>query len=62
LGQGQLFEIVMTTNNNSGSGVDKRKLEQVVELLRFALSLDDEEVVRTTIESVCEILQEEIDK
>lgn len=49
----------MTSNKN---GEDKHKLEQVVELLKFALTLDDEEIVKSTVESVIEILQEEIDK
>lgn len=50
---------IMTNNKN---GDDKHKLEQVVELLKFALTLDDEEIVKSTVESVIEILQEEIDK
>lgn len=50
---------VMSKNKNSG---DKHKLEQVVELLKFALSLDDEEIMKSTIESVIEILEEEIDQ
>lgn len=41
---------------------DKDPLEQVVELLKFSLSLNDDEILRSTVESVIEILQEEIDK
>lgn len=40
----------------------KQKLQQINELLRFILTLDDEEIIKSTIESVIEILQEEIDK
>lgn len=40
----------------------KHKLKQVVELLKFSLSLNDEEIIKTTLESVIEILEEEIQK
>ena len=44
-------------------GDDKNeKLEHVIELLRFVLSLDDEEIIKSTVESVIEILEEEIAK
>jgi hypothetical protein len=56
VGEGFVFQ--MTTSNHN----DKRKVEHVVELLKFALSLDDEEILRSTVESVIEILSEEIDK
>lgn len=48
----------MTNENHS----DKHKLEQVIELLKFALSVDDEEIIKSTVESVIEILEEEIAK
>lgn len=39
------------------------RLQQVVELLKFVLTLDDdEEIVKSTIESVIELLEEEISK
>jgi hypothetical protein len=47
---------------HKGGNSDKHKLEQVVELLKFALSLDDEEIMKSTVESVIEILEEEIGK
>lgn len=48
---------------HKGNGDDsKHKLEHVVELLRFALSLDDEEIMKSTVESVIEILEEEARK
>ena len=47
---------------NKGSSQDKRKLEQIVELLKFALTLDDEEILRSTVESAIETLEEEISK
>lgn len=43
-------------------GVDKYKLQQIVELLKFALSLEDYEIIKSTVESVIEILEEEISK
>lgn len=48
----------MTNEDNR----DKQKLEQVVELLKFALTCDDEEIIKSTVESVIEILEEEIAK
>lgn len=39
-----------------------QKLQQAVDLLKFVLTLDDEEIVKSTIESVVELLEEEIDK
>lgn len=36
----------------------KQKLEQVINLLKFISSLDDEEIIKSTVESVIEILQE----
>lgn len=45
-----------------GGDSNKHKLEQVIELLKFALSLDDEEIIKSTVESVIEILEEEIGK
>ena len=42
---------------------DKNKnIKKVLELLKFSLSLNDEEIMRSTIESVIEILEEEIKK
>lgn len=40
----------------------KQKLIQVIELLKFVLTLDDEEIVKSTVESVIELLEEEISK
>jgi hypothetical protein len=49
------------TDNDNGD-LNKHKLEQIIELLRFVLSLDDEEIIKSTVESVIEILEEEIAK
>lgn len=43
-------------------GNQKYKLQRIVELLRFVLTLDDEEIVKSTLESVIELLEEEINK
>jgi hypothetical protein len=40
----------------------KQKLRHAVELLNFVKTLDDEEIIRSTIESVIELLEEEINK
>lgn len=47
--------------NKSGDG-DNYKFKQIIELLKLALSLDDEEIIKSTVESVIEILEEEIAK
>lgn len=39
-----------------------QKLQQIIDLLRFVLTLDDEEIMQSTIESVIELLEEEITK
>ncbi len=44
------------------SDKNKHKLQQIVDLLKFALTLDDEEIVKSTVESVIELLEEEIDE
>jgi hypothetical protein len=51
---------VMT--NKNGDDSTNQKLEHVIELLKFVLSLDDEEIIKSTVESVIEILEEEITK
>ncbi|MGI0058159.1 MAG: hypothetical protein ACREBJ_00185 [Nitrosotalea sp.] len=57
-----LAKATSNTMSNKKDNSDKSKLERVVELLKFALSLDDEEIMKSTIESVIEILEEEIGK
>ena len=51
----------MSKRNNNQDG-RKRRLQQIMELLKFALTLDDEEIVKSTVESVVELLEEEIGK
>lgn len=50
----------MTKKNDKGNR--RQKLQQIVELLKFVLTLNDEEIVKSTIESVVELLEEEIGK
>jgi hypothetical protein len=38
----------------------KQKLQKIVGLLKFVLSLDDEEITKSTIESIIELLEEEV--
>jgi hypothetical protein len=57
----------ITTTNNMTKDDDKResdkyKLQQIVGLLKFALSLEDQEIIKSTVESVVDILEEEIGK
>lgn len=60
--QGGPKTTIVNAMSNKKDNTDKSKLENVVELLKFALSLDDEEIMKSTIESVIEILEEEIGK
>lgn len=60
--QGGLEITIVNAMSNKKDNNDKSKLANVVELLKFALSLDDEEIMKSTIESVIEILEEEISK
>ena len=48
--------MIMPRKNNKKTNA---KIEQVIELLKFSLSLEDEEILKSTIESVIEILEEE---
>jgi hypothetical protein len=59
---GPKIAIVDMDKKNDKSGSDKYKLEQIKELLTFALSLEDQEIIKSTVEAVIEILDEEIGK
>lgn len=50
--------IVNMSKDSDKKGSDKYKLRQITELLKFALSLEDHEIIKSTVESVIEILQE----
>lgn len=55
---GQKIVTANMTNNDNKWEEKKFKLEQVIELLRFALSSDDEEIIKSTVESTIEIIEE----
>ena len=57
-----LKTIIVNIMTNKNNGDNRHKLERVIELLKFALSVDDEEIIKSTVESVIEILEEEIAK
>jgi len=40
--------------------ISKRKIKKTVELIKFVLTLDDLEIIRSTLESVIEGLEEEL--
>ena len=50
------------TKKSKSDDPRKEKLKQVLELLKFVRGLDDEEITKSTIESVIELLEEEISK
>jgi len=35
-------------------------IKQIVEILKFVLTLDDEEIIKSSIETIVEMLEEEI--
>lgn len=39
-----------------------RELQRVVEMLKFILTIDDEEIIKSIIESVIEMLEDECNK
>lgn len=49
----------MTASNNKNN--KNAKIKQIIELLKFVLTIDDEEIIRSSIESIIEMLEEEID-
>lgn len=61
---GHEITIVNTMPKKPKSDEDSKtkKLKQVAELLKFVLTLDDDEIVKSTIESIIELLEEEIGK
>lgn len=52
----------MPKKPKSNNDEKNQKLKQVAEILKFVLTVDDEEIVKSTIESVIELLEEEITK
>ncbi len=38
----------------------KFKIKRIIGLLKFVLTLDDEEIIKSTVESVIELLEEDI--
>lgn len=50
------------TKENDKKGNDRYKLQQIIELLKFALSLEDHEIIRSTVEQIVELLEEEVGK
>jgi hypothetical protein len=54
--------ITQALNNMANKNDRERKLQHIIELLKFALSVNDEEIIKSTVESVIELLEEEIIK
>jgi hypothetical protein len=46
---------------NSNKDNKNAKIKQIIEILRFILTVDDQEIITSSIESVIEQLEEEID-
>jgi hypothetical protein len=59
---GEVLDIRNMSKKSNSDGENKQKLRQIVALLKFVKTLDDEEIIKSTIESIVELLEEEIDK
>lgn len=59
---GEVLDIHNMSKKSNSDGEAKQKLRQIVALLKFVQTLDDEEIIKSTIESIVELLEEEIDK
>lgn len=60
-GQKTIIVNAMSRKNKTPDDI-KQKIKKVVDLLKFVRTLDDEEIVKSTIESVIELLEDEINK
>jgi hypothetical protein len=49
----------MSSKSKSGG---KEKLKQSIDLLKFILTIDDEEIKKSAIESIIDLLEEEMSK
>ena len=52
----------MNIMTKQDSGNQKNKLQRLVKLLKFVMTIDDLEIIKSTIESAIELLEEEIHK
>jgi hypothetical protein len=59
---GQVADTLNMSKKSNSNGEGKQKLQQIVALLKFVKTLDDEEIIKSTVESIIELLEEEIDK
>ena len=57
------LKIIIASNNMANSNRDNKntKIKQIIEILKFILTTDDEEIIKSSIESIIEMLEEEID-
>lgn len=40
----------------------KNKIKRIIDLLKFVLTLEDEELMKSSVESIIELLEEDINK
>ena len=50
----------MSKNKIPNISESNQKLQQAIDLLKFVLPLNDEELIKSVVESVIEILEEEV--
>lgn len=46
------------TNSNNNNIENNKKIKQVIKILQFILTSDDEEITKSSIESIIEMLEE----
>ena len=54
-------QVIRNMSGKSKSG-GKEKLKQSIDLLKFILTIDDEEIKKSAIESIIDLLEEEMSK
>ena len=53
---GRITDII---NKMDSVSVKNQKIQQIIKLLKFILTVDDLEIIKSTLESVIELLEEE---
>jgi hypothetical protein len=51
-------KVILVSDPMSAANDHAEKLKQVIEILRFLLTVDDEEIIKSSIEGIIEMLQE----
>ena len=55
---GQRIDILELKMSNSSS----KKLKRIIRILKFILTIDDKEILKSTIETIIDMLEEDVEK